>query len=161
MPDSCKSSSIFRITVGVLWHKSTMMKSIIQSNATKESKACYIEYGNYIKKNGHQFKPKKMQSTLSHKVEKQQNQNKKEEKVKELPPEDLSWKTAFGFKPKIEKLIQEFKDFDQLYVQTFIMENRVEVMLGFLIFLVFWLLLKVNRVENMLLLSLQKIDKVT
>lgn len=90
-----------------MWHKSTMMKSIIQSNATKESKACYTDYGNYIKKNGHMFKPKKVQSTLSHKVEKQQNQAKKEEKVKEVPVEDLSWKTAFGLKPRVEKFIQE------------------------------------------------------
>ena len=37
MPSSCQSSCVLRVTMGVIWYKSTMMKSIITSNSVKEA----------------------------------------------------------------------------------------------------------------------------
>lgn len=72
MPAGCQSSSVLRITVGINWYKSTMMKSVITSNSIKESKVVWGEYVDYIKKNGNVFKEKKKESKLSHGIEKLQ-----------------------------------------------------------------------------------------
>ena len=37
MPEGCSSSSIIRISINIHWLKSTMMKSIIQTQSKKES----------------------------------------------------------------------------------------------------------------------------
>lgn len=71
MPEGCFNSSVVRISNTIHWLKSTMMKGIIQSSLSKESKAQYSEYNNYVKKNNHLFKPKKPKTTISHKIEKQ------------------------------------------------------------------------------------------
>ena len=70
MPEGCNSSSILRVTMGINWLKSTMMKSIIASSSTKESKAVYAAYSEYIKKNGNIWKEKKKEIKLNHGIEK-------------------------------------------------------------------------------------------
>ena len=63
---------MLRITFGIIWYKSTMMKSVIVSNSIKESRVVWQEYVDYIKKNGNTFKEKKKESKLSHGIEKTQ-----------------------------------------------------------------------------------------
>lgn len=70
MPEGCANSCVLRVTMTIIWHKSTMMKSIIASSSQKESKAVWTAYSEYVKKNGHIFKVKKIESKLSHKIEK-------------------------------------------------------------------------------------------
>ena len=79
MPPECVTSSVLRVSMNLIWHKSTMMKSIITSNSAKESKDYQVKYAAYIKKNGHIFKEKKKDIKLNHGIEKasikNQNQN--------------------------------------------------------------------------------------
>ena len=70
MPDGCNSSSILRVTMNINWMKSTMMKSIIMSSSSKESKAVWASYSDYIKKNGNIWKEKKKEIKLNHGIEK-------------------------------------------------------------------------------------------
>lgn len=70
MAEGCNSSSILRVTMNIIWLKSTMMKSIITSSAAKESKGVYMCYNDYIKKNGHIWKEKKKEIRLNHGIEK-------------------------------------------------------------------------------------------
>ena len=54
-----------------------MMKSIITSNSSKESKDYQVKYAAFIKKNGNVFKEKKKDIKLNHGIEKAsiKNQN--------------------------------------------------------------------------------------
>ena len=75
-----------RVTMSPIWYKSTMMKSIINSNSIKEAQAVWTAYAEYIKKNGHYFKEKKKESKFNHGIEKA----KKESKVEEACTVELS-----------------------------------------------------------------------
>ena len=70
MPEGCSSSSILRVTMSIIWLKSTMMKTIIQNQSKKESLATYAVYSDYVKKNGHLWKEKKKYTKPQYRVEK-------------------------------------------------------------------------------------------
>jgi hypothetical protein len=70
MPSFCQNSCVMRVTMGLIWYKSTIMKSLIASNSNKEALAGWTAYSEYIKKNGHFFKEKKKENKLNHGIEK-------------------------------------------------------------------------------------------
>lgn len=65
---------VLRITMGLVWYKSTMMKSIIQSNTVSESAKAWEAFKNWVQvTNGHLFRENKQirakSSNLSHNLE--------------------------------------------------------------------------------------------
>lgn len=75
MPENCSQSSMIRVSVGIVWLKSTMMKKIINTNAQKEALAAWTAYTDWVKSNGHIFKEKKKESKLNHGIEKASEKN--------------------------------------------------------------------------------------
>ena len=58
-------SACVRITTGSVWFKSTMMKSMINGNVTKESKVNWAAYKEEILSRGHLFVQKKRKAIAS------------------------------------------------------------------------------------------------
>ena len=107
MPEGCTTSSILRITMTVVWLKSTMMKGIIASNAQKESKAFWNAYADYVKKNGHIWKEKKKDIKLNHGIEKAtvKVQQKEDAASTDEPASLPTWQNAFGMLPLLQNKI--------------------------------------------------------
>ena len=131
MPASCQNSCVMRVTMAPIWYKSTMMKSIINSNSIKEAQGVWTAYAEYIKKNGHQFKEKKKESKFNHGIEKA----KKENKVEESKEVKLSSRDKF-----ISQLQNEV-----IYRMSIVRENRTDFMLGLIIILQFYIIIKLNN----------------
>ena len=70
MPQGCQTSCVVRATLHPHFLKSTMMKGIISAQTVAAAKVKYLAYGEWIKKNGHQFKEKKKETKLKHGIEK-------------------------------------------------------------------------------------------
>ena len=68
---------MIRVTMGCMWYKSTLLKSVIDSSSMKNALLNWKGYQEYIKKNGHSFKEKKKESKLNHGIEKASSQLKK------------------------------------------------------------------------------------
>lgn len=50
---------VFRVSIAIIWLKSTMMKSMIKSGTEKGLTEFYVDYAKYLTDNGFQFKEKK------------------------------------------------------------------------------------------------------
>lgn len=71
MPPECSNSCVIRSTMYCHIIKSTIMKSMIVSNAQKSSREAWEAYHNYIKKNDNLYKPvKQKQKIQNHAIEK-------------------------------------------------------------------------------------------
>ena len=86
MPPGCTSSSVIRASNQIIWFKSTMMKSLIVSGQVKESRATWLRFNAFIRKNGHAFKELKIAKPFNYPVEKtrskanDKSKNEEEEK---------------------------------------------------------------------------------
>ena len=58
-PSPTANCCIVRVLFSIIWHKSTMMKSIITSSSIKASKQFWAEYADWCKKKNIWFKEKK------------------------------------------------------------------------------------------------------
>jgi len=110
MPEGCTTSSILRVTMTVIWLKSTMMKGIIASNAQKESKTFWNAYADYVKKNGNIWKEKKKDIKLNHGIEKAIF--KVQQKEDQASTDDVAAKPTlenlFGMLPLVKDKIENF-----------------------------------------------------
>lgn len=84
MPPECKNSCIFRVTIKLAWLKSAFIKGIITSQADKEAKETWLLYMDFVKNNGHIYKPAKSDKKLKHGIEKIQPKKEKSMSASEL-----------------------------------------------------------------------------
>ena len=70
MPPGCNNCCFVRCTVPLRWLKSCMIKSIIEGKAKQESTDTWTAYQEFIKKQGHIYKPAKSDKKVKHGIEK-------------------------------------------------------------------------------------------
>ena len=86
------------------------MRSIISSKTVSEAKIKYQAYGEWIKKNGHQFKEKKKETKLKHGIEKigAKHKDQKEPKNEDKDDdEEPAWTNGFGALPMSKNFIKQ------------------------------------------------------
>ena len=141
---------VLRITLGVIFYKSTMMKGMIQSNAKQEGTAFWNDWHTgQIKENGLVFKekkkPKATGGTKKYQIESAQVLQRKRDRKKDKSKEQEEQKQAEG-KKEFQVDMETAMEYGQMFLK-WVQENPRDAMLLFCVLWIFRTHWKVSNIE--------------